>query len=154
MWLQSYRSKVTYSLLPFSSIAKFDAFPLFCSASHQISMLIHDRTPKPFSSKENAKTDRRARLFHRPSTSLPTYEAPTWLLFIDHTLLLLILFSNVSARAYVSYPSRDDTASPHGSDQSRSSRACQTPLWLHAQILPTYLNRRSGSFGVSAEGYH
>src|SRR6266446_8443929 len=69
-------------------------------------MLSHDRTHKPFSSKENVQTNGQARLFHRPSTSLPTYEAPTLPLLIDHKLLLIILFSNVSARAYVSYPSR------------------------------------------------
>src|SRR5712691_3358616 len=40
-------------------------------------------------------------------------------------LLLITLVSNVCTRAYVSYPSRYDTASQHGSDQSRSSRACQ-----------------------------
>src|SRR2546426_4840563 len=64
------------------------------------------------------------------------------------------LVSNVCTRASVSYPSRYDTASQHGSDQSRSSRACQIPLWLHSQTLHTYLYIRSGSFDVRAEVYY
>src|ERR1700675_3482232 len=116
-------------------MSKVDASPLFCSAEYQISLSILYRTHKPFSSKENAQTNRRARLCHRLSTSLPTYEAPTLSLVIDHKLLLITPVSNVSTLAYVNYPSRYDTASQHGSDQSRSSRACQTPLWLHAQTL-------------------
>ena len=117
-------------------------------------MVIHDRTHTPFSSKENAQTDRRARLCHRPSTSLPTYEAPTLPLLIDHTLLLTTAVFNVSTRADVIYPSHSDTTSPHGSDPSRSSRAYPTPLWLHAQTLPTYLHIRSGSCRANVEVYH
>src|SRR5262249_60517653 len=107
-----------------------------------------------FSSKEQSKTRARASLCPRPLTSFPTYEGPTLPLLIDHKLLLIPPFSNVCARPYVSYPSRYDTASQHGSDQSRSSRACQTPLWLHSQTLHTYLYIRSGAFGVSAEVSH
>src|SRR5437870_253585 len=95
------------------------------------------KSQKPFSSQENAQTDRRARLCHRPSTALPIYEAPTLLLLIDHKLLLITPVLNVSTRAYVIYPNHADTASQHGSDQSRSSRAYPTPLWLHSQILHT-----------------
>src|SRR5467141_4615496 len=98
-------------------------------------MLIRDRIHMPFSSKENAQTGTRARLCQRPSTALPTYKAPTLPLVIDHKLLLITPVSNVCTRASVSYPSHYDTASQHGSDPSRSSRAYQTPLSLHSQTL-------------------
>jgi hypothetical protein len=117
-------------------------------------MLIHDRTHTPFSRKEKAQTGERAHLCHRPLTALLPYEAPTLPLFIDYMLLLITPVANVLTRASVSYPPRDDTASQPGNDQSRSSRACQTPLGLHAQTLHTYLHIRSGSCGVRVEVYH
>src|SRR5262249_41706640 len=117
-------------------------------------LLRHGTTHKPFSIKGNAKTDRQASLFHHLSSSLPIYEASTLFLLIHAKLLLIILFLHVLARSYATYPSRDYTASHDGSDQSRSSRACQTPLWLHSQTLHTYLYIRSGAFGVSAEVSH
>src|SRR5574341_601123 len=154
MWSKRHRSNVVRSLLPCASISASGAFPLFCSAAYQISMLSPDRIHTPFSSKGNAQRGSAARLCHRPSTALPTCEAPTLPLCIDHMLLLITRVSNVCTRAYASYPSRDDTASPHGSDQSRSSRVCQRPLWLHSQTLHTYLHIRSGSFDVRAEVYY
>src|SRR5262245_57656444 len=125
---KSYQSNVAYSLLPFAAISKFGASPLFCSAAYQISLFTHDITHMLFSSKENVQTGGRARLCHRPATALPTYEAPTLPLLIDHTLLLITSVSNVLIRAYVIYPCHDDIASQHGSDQSQSLRVCQTPL--------------------------
>src|SRR6266850_4853106 len=154
MWSKSYQSNVARSLLPCASISASGAFPLFCSAAYQILMLSHDRIHTPFSSKKNAQRGSEARLCPRRSTALPTCEAPTLPLCIAHRLLLITLVSNVCTRASVSYPSRDDTASPHGSDQSRSSRAYQIPLWLHSQTLHTYLYIRRGSFDVRAEVYY
>src|ERR1700730_10875551 len=122
---QSYQSNVARSPFPCASIAASGAFPLFCSAAYQISMFIHYRIRKPFSSKEHAQRGSSARLGHRLFTALPTCEAPTLPLCIDRMLLLITLVSNVCTRASVSYPSRYDTASPHGSDQSRSARAGQ-----------------------------
>src|SRR5260370_18229984 len=124
MWSPSYQSNGARSLFPCASISASGAFPLFCSAAYQISMFIHDRIPKPFSSKENAQRGSSARLGHRLFTALPTCEAPTWPLCIDHSLLLTTLVSNVCTPPSVSYPSPHDTTSPHESHPSPSSRAC------------------------------
>src|SRR4029450_13684553 len=111
---------MTDSLLPSASIPGADASPLFDSSACQISLLLHHITYKPFSSKKNDRTDKQVTLCPRQSIPLSIYEAPTFPLSIDHTLLLIPPVLNALTLAYVDYPSRYDTVSQHESEQGLS----------------------------------
>src|SRR5215831_12483042 len=130
-----------------------DACPPFDSSVCQISLFIHHRTHKPFSSQKNTQTDERARRCPHQSSALSVYEVPTLPLSIAYTLLLVTPVVNAFILASAASPIRYDTVSPHASDQSRSSHACQTPLWLRSQILRTYRSIRHEAFDVRASGY-